>query len=415
MRAWAFVVLFVAGSSGAINPPGAATAAPVSNVTPAAAGADALIARGVAARRQGKDEEALQIFRSAYALSPSPRGLAQIGLAEQALGRWLGAEEDLMGALNGANDPWISQNGSTLNKALGTVREHIGQLAVFGSPAGAAVRINGGIVGKLPLAEPIHVAAGDIVLALEAPGYESISRKVSVAAKSSARETIELPTLALPSKSPTTVAGAAGPKAMPPARPGVTALSVPGPTMPSPLACQAIAPAIFRFENSIEGFLIKSDEFTAFKTLAVARDRSWCSAGALQVNASYDLNGVRNKRGRFPNQCGQLIVPLGKHVDLTGKTLTARIYVDAPTTASFGAVVFAVNKNIWVGGKFIYPMTPGKWWSVAATYAAENKLYEGGTSPVDDVDAIAIQVDALGASSVRTWSGKIYVDDVDWR
>jgi len=48
--------------------------------------ADAAIRRGVDLRRQGQDDQALQEFKKAYELSPSPRALAQIGLAEQALG-----------------------------------------------------------------------------------------------------------------------------------------------------------------------------------------------------------------------------------------------------------------------------------------------------------------------------------------
>jgi Flp pilus assembly protein TadD len=48
---------------------------------------DALDQHGIALRRQRRDAEALEEFRRSYALRPTPRTLAQIGFAEQALGR----------------------------------------------------------------------------------------------------------------------------------------------------------------------------------------------------------------------------------------------------------------------------------------------------------------------------------------
>src|SRR5689334_14201627 len=61
--------------------------------------ADRLLKRGVELRKAGKDDEALEAFRAAYTSRPSPRAQAQIGLAEQALGRWGDAERDLSEAL----------------------------------------------------------------------------------------------------------------------------------------------------------------------------------------------------------------------------------------------------------------------------------------------------------------------------
>ena len=51
--------------------------------------AEHLIKQGVELRAKGKDAEALVLFQKAYAATPSPRALAQIALAEQALGRWI--------------------------------------------------------------------------------------------------------------------------------------------------------------------------------------------------------------------------------------------------------------------------------------------------------------------------------------
>src|SRR5947209_3601580 len=81
------------------------------------AAADAAIRRGVDLRKQGRDMDALEEFRKAYAAARSPRALAQIALAEQALGRWVDAESDLDQALASKSDPWIRKNVATLNGA----------------------------------------------------------------------------------------------------------------------------------------------------------------------------------------------------------------------------------------------------------------------------------------------------------
>jgi hypothetical protein len=49
--------------------------------------ADELIHKGIELRKQGQDLDALEAFRRANALTSTPRALAQMGFAEQALGR----------------------------------------------------------------------------------------------------------------------------------------------------------------------------------------------------------------------------------------------------------------------------------------------------------------------------------------
>src|SRR5215510_2729336 len=50
---------------------------------------ESLLAEGNALRRAGDDRAALTRFEEAWKRRPSARALAQMGLAEQALGRWL--------------------------------------------------------------------------------------------------------------------------------------------------------------------------------------------------------------------------------------------------------------------------------------------------------------------------------------
>jgi hypothetical protein len=153
--------------------------------------ADAAISKGVELRRQGKDEEALEFFQRANKLAPSPRAKAQIGLAEQAIGRWADAERDLGEAMAVGSDPWIAKQHSVLGEALNVIRRHVGSLTVKGEPAGAVVEMDGEAVGVLPLPDR-HVTAGEVVVTVRASGYVSVTRKVSVTPGELAAEVFHL-------------------------------------------------------------------------------------------------------------------------------------------------------------------------------------------------------------------------------
>lgn len=135
-----------------------------------AADPEALVLEGIALRKDHRDLEALRVFRLAYAESPRPRIRAQIGLAEQALGKWIEAEVDVSAALAEASDPWIEKNAPTLRAALTSIREHLGWLEVTGT-AGAMVFVNGVARGALPLAQPVRVVAGTVAVEGRKEGF----------------------------------------------------------------------------------------------------------------------------------------------------------------------------------------------------------------------------------------------------
>ena len=150
-----------------------------------------LIAAGVALRQQAKDEEALASFNRAYELGHVPEALAQMGLAEEALGRWERAETHVTAAL-AVDDPWIARHRSALTAALDDIRGHLGDLEVLGGVAGAIIEVNGETVGALPLAKPLRVTAGTVALQVQAPGFLPVARNINVPAGGLARETISL-------------------------------------------------------------------------------------------------------------------------------------------------------------------------------------------------------------------------------
>lgn len=156
------------------------------------ADAEALIAQGIELRRQGKDAEALEVFKRAAETHSTPRALAQIGLAQQALGQWVAAEAHLKLALDHPNNPWVSRNRDTLGRSLSAVAERLGSVEVQCDVTGASVTVNGVPAGTTPLAEPLRVVAGSAVLEVTAAGYHPLTRNLQVSAGSLARETVTL-------------------------------------------------------------------------------------------------------------------------------------------------------------------------------------------------------------------------------
>jgi PEGA domain-containing protein len=157
-----------------------------------AARVEELLTQGIELRRDGKDAEALVLFRQAADLDPdSARAQAHLGVTNQALGRWLSAETYLKDALSHRGDPYIERHRSALEKALEMVKDHIGSLAVDGGPAGADVSLNGRSIGRLPLVSQ-PVAVGSYLMEVSLGGHYSVSRPINVAKRALTRETVEL-------------------------------------------------------------------------------------------------------------------------------------------------------------------------------------------------------------------------------
>src|SRR5690606_27678118 len=109
---------------------------------------EALIERGLELRRERRDAEALALFQRAYERSRSPRALAQVALARQALGRWFEAERALMEALAAEDDPWIASRADLLRSALASIREHLAYLVVESSVTPSTLFVDGVRIGE---------------------------------------------------------------------------------------------------------------------------------------------------------------------------------------------------------------------------------------------------------------------------
>ncbi len=137
-----------------------------------------LLRQGIALRRAQRNEDALAAFEAANRLEPSPCASAQIGLAQQALGRWPEAENNLVHALSHADDPWIRRERAALEGALVAISTQLGWLEVGADANDAEVVIDG---HSSPVqAAPLRVTIGELSLTVRAPGRRAEGRTVTI-------------------------------------------------------------------------------------------------------------------------------------------------------------------------------------------------------------------------------------------
>ena len=198
------------------------------------ASAAELLAEGVELRRQGRDAEALERFERAHTIAPSPQALAQIALAEHALGRYARAEARLETALReGEQDPWIVDRREALEGALASIGANLGTLALAGGVDGAEVVLDGEVIGVLAAGARLRVPAGSATLVIRAPGYHPVERAIAIEAGAVIEETIALEAIATieeaPPPAPESEPPPPEPVAEPPA-PAPPALGAPHPS-----------------------------------------------------------------------------------------------------------------------------------------------------------------------------------------
>jgi len=204
----------------------AAWAAPSAQAATAADQAEALIRQGVQLRSQDQTARALPLFEKAYALSPTPRPAAQLGLCEMELGHYAEAERHLSEALLVPENPWIAKNKTVLQHQLESVRANVCELALTVSPTGADVTLNGKLLEQDQLGAAIRLSKGPVEVVVRAPGYAPAHETLTIAGGKR-----EVRTFALaPVTSRAAVASAppappsVAPVAPPPAAPGASIL-----------------------------------------------------------------------------------------------------------------------------------------------------------------------------------------------
>jgi hypothetical protein len=164
---------------------------------------DTAIRQGVALRREGRDSDAVLVFQRAYDRWRTPRAAAQLGLCEQALGRWVLAERHVREALATASDPWVQRTRETLESAMRVAEQHLATIEILGGNDGAELFIDGERVGQLPATRSLRVVIGALRLEARRTGIATIVRTVELVA--GGVERVSLPVQTVSNATATTV------------------------------------------------------------------------------------------------------------------------------------------------------------------------------------------------------------------
>lgn len=221
--------------------------------------------RAGAMREAQRFEEALRLYEALHQRTQEPRALAQRGVTEAQMGRWVAAEEHLTAAL-ATGDRWVRHHRDALRAALEQTRRHVGDLTVTGNVAGARLSVNGTSVGTLPRAA-VRVAVGPAVIDVDADGYEPLRQTVDVQGASTRVE------VSLVRR---------------PAAPAVEAAATPAvsaePSAPRPPSTPARVDIVVRTERPDEGVSpLRVDVLPPARTergMSTGRVLAWVSAGA---------------------------------------------------------------------------------------------------------------------------------------
>lgn len=154
---------------------------------------EALLQEGIELRKSGEDEAALKTFLEAEQLEPnSVRVLMHVVAASQATGDWLQARRYLEKVSEYEDEAYYRRHQQLIERVRESVDTRVGRFQALGEPAGAEVRLDGDLIGTLPMVEGVFVESGDYVLEVTKPGFYRLSRRVSVAGRSLTREAVDL-------------------------------------------------------------------------------------------------------------------------------------------------------------------------------------------------------------------------------
>jgi hypothetical protein len=170
--------------------------------------------------------------------------------------------------------------------------------------------------------------------------------------------------------------------------------------------------AQFQFEDSTEQFATPGCCSLAFTALSVDKEHSYCGRASLRADASFDLQGRPTFTGYPPHQTGEVKVRINPPQDFTERTVTVRVFVDAPLGVRFSATLYAVSGSTYVPGGYTESCSPGQWCTLRHTFRAHNPVPSGELVPVDRVNQFAFQIKSIG--NVTAWSGRVYIDDIRW-
>jgi hypothetical protein len=154
---------------------------------------EALIQRGIQLRRSSSDAEALSVFLEAERQDPkSVRVLLHIVTAAQASGKWLMADSYMRKVSALSEDSYYRRHAEAIEVVRRSIAARVGTFQVQGEPDGASVRLDGQLIGTMPMNEPVSVESGSYLMEVYKPGFYRLRRSVNVVGGVLTREPVEL-------------------------------------------------------------------------------------------------------------------------------------------------------------------------------------------------------------------------------
>jgi len=137
--------------------------------------------------RDGRKEEAIERYRAAWGHFKDPWYQCDMGGIEAEMGRARDATQSLTLCLRLLKPEAKEAIGRKVERILGEVRAQVGALHVEANVPEAEVAVDGKVLGKLPLPDPIFVDPGSHTVEVRAPGYQSDVRVAVLSAGGSLR------------------------------------------------------------------------------------------------------------------------------------------------------------------------------------------------------------------------------------
>jgi tetratricopeptide (TPR) repeat protein len=306
--------------------------------------------KGIAAFDDERFQDAADEFEAAYRISPAFAVLYNLGRVYVALGRPVEAMR--------AFETYLAQGAATVDRSrvqevraeIEKQRARIGSIALRTVPPGAEVRVDGKLVGKTPLADPVRVAAGKHTAEAFLSGYAPLIRDLTVGEMAQIEIELRLDP----------VAPAASESAKPPPSPAPAPVVVQLAPAPAPAAPTAFpsAPASggesAAFGMPSWGYVIATVGIagagagTVVALLGVknandARDRA-AAATAPSMNAAYDQARTDFDSAKNQTVLGWAIAGVGAGV-LLGGVLLVVMSPDRKTSAHIEGVGPWVTAN----------------------------------------------------------------------
>lgn len=154
---------------------------------------EALIQRGIQLRKSNQDEQALAVFLEAEKQDPSSvRVLLHVVTAAQAAGKWLLADSYMRKVSTMQADPYYQRHADAIEVVRRSIAARVGMFQVQGGPDGASVRLDGQLVGTLPMTTPASIEAGAYMMEVHKPGFYRLRRNVTINGGVLTREPVEL-------------------------------------------------------------------------------------------------------------------------------------------------------------------------------------------------------------------------------